>query len=156
MPPLTPLPGSSPADRPAVTVCWAQSTYPHDKGAVGTARDFAVDALTRWGLPEELREDVRMCVSEAATNAVIHTAAAEGFDVSLDLLRTEAELRVHVGDGDPDRVPVRACSGPEGVNGRGLHLITSLAHDFTVTVTPTGKTVSFSFGIPQRIPGAAR
>ncbi|GAB2778060.1 ATP-binding protein [Streptomyces daliensis] len=144
-----------------MTVCWAQGAFSREGQAVRAARDFAADVLARWGLPEGLRDEVRMCVSEAATNAVLHTtatAATTVFEVTLDLLRTESELRVHVGDGDPDRVPVATRPELEDTSGRGLLLIKSMAHDFTVTRTRRGKTVSFSFGIPQprRIPGAAR
>lgn len=44
--------------------------------SIGQAREFAMDALAEWGLPHRA-EDIRLCVSELATNALVHGTAAD-------------------------------------------------------------------------------
>lgn len=54
--------------------------------SVGQARSFTSEALTYWGLPDRA-EDVRLCVSELATNALVplpQSADAAEVDACLD------------------------------------------------------------------------
>lgn len=52
--------------------------------SIGQARKFVRDALAGWGLHDRA-EDIRLCVSELATNALVHgTLADHGFLVKLD------------------------------------------------------------------------
>ncbi|MFF5859067.1 ATP-binding protein [Streptomyces sp. NPDC012751] len=115
-----------------------QRLFPRSRRSVAAARAFAVETLTEWGYPDR-HDDVRLCVSELATNAVLHgVPPGRGFRV------------VVVGDGSLIRVEVRDSGGgrPEPVSveveacrGRGLHLVTALADDFGITVHNPGKTV---------------
>ncbi|WP_328620324.1 ATP-binding protein [Streptomyces sp. NBC_00354] len=48
-----------------------QSSFDPQPESTGLARAFAVTTLTSWGLPSSA-EDIRLCVSELAANALIH------------------------------------------------------------------------------------
>lgn len=63
--------------------------------SIGQARKFVRDALAGWGLHDRA-EDIRLCVSELATNALVHgTLADHGFLVKLDADEGEVRLEVH-------------------------------------------------------------
>ncbi|MGX1632553.1 ATP-binding protein [Streptomyces albidoflavus] len=117
--------------------------------SVGEARAFTTEALTSWGLLDR-GEDVRLCVSELATNAMLHgTAPGHGFLVRLDADDEAVRLEVH----DSRRLqprPRRPCDTDTA--GRGLLLVTALADGWGVEErTPFGKIVWSCF----RAPGGA-
>ncbi|MEU8953869.1 ATP-binding protein [Streptomyces sp. NPDC048518] len=117
--------------------------------SVGRARSFVSEALDDWGLPDRA-EDVLLCVSELATNALVHgTAPGRGFLVKLDVDEEVVRLEVH--DSRRRRPEVRQATGTD-TSGRGLILVTALADGWGVEDrTPIGKIVWSCF----KIPGAA-
>ncbi|MYZ07174.1 hypothetical protein GT028_07275 [Streptomyces sp. SID2999] len=48
-----------------------QRRFPRARRSVGAAREFAVETLLEWGCHDR-QDDIRLCVSELATNAVLH------------------------------------------------------------------------------------
>ncbi|MFD7137481.1 ATP-binding protein [Streptomyces sp. NPDC059894] len=107
--------------------------------SVGEARAFTTEALTNWGLLDR-GEDVRLCVSELATNAVLHrTAPGRGFLVKLDAGDEVVRLEVH---DSRRRRPHPRRPDDTDTTGRGLLLVTALADDWGVEDrTPIGKIV---------------
>jgi anti-sigma regulatory factor (Ser/Thr protein kinase) len=114
--------------------------------AVGQAREFAGRALTRWGRTARA-DDVRICVSELATNAVIHgTVAGRGFLVRIDA--GDQEVRVEVHDSRHQRPHAREASAAD-TSGRGLLLVAALSDDWGVDErSPCGKIVWSLFKDP--------
>ncbi|MET9056211.1 DUF6415 family natural product biosynthesis protein [Streptomyces antibioticus] len=127
-----------------------QHRFPRARSSVGAARALAVRWLADWGYVERL-EDIRLCVSELAANAVLH-GVPPGREFSLEADADGPLLRIGVrdsGGGLPEvaQVDVDMCSG------RGLRLVTALADDFGVTAHCPGKTVwvAFKAGCPRSL-----
>ncbi|MEJ8658040.1 ATP-binding protein [Streptomyces sp. MS1.AVA.4] len=80
-----------------------QRRFPRSARSVGAARSFALDVLAQWGITDR-HDDVQLCVSELATNALQHgVPAGREFCVGIEV--DGALLRVHVrdsGDGRPE------------------------------------------------------
>ncbi|MFJ2623887.1 ATP-binding protein [Streptomyces sp. NPDC087532] len=107
--------------------------------SVGQARSFTSEALADWGLPDRA-EDVRLCVSELATNALVHgPAPGHGFLVKLDADEDVVRLEVH--DSRRQHPEARQAVGTD-TSGRGLILVNALADGWGVEDrTPVGKIV---------------
>lgn len=112
------------------------------------ARAFAREALADWGVRGRA-DDVVLCVSELATNALLHgVPPGRGFLLRLWLLPRGDGVRVEVhdsGDGVP-AVPLESGGSDEG--GRGLLLVSELADKWGVAEREPGKVVWFECGVP--------
>ncbi|MDO0914913.1 ATP-binding protein [Streptomyces sp. DT2A-34] len=105
---------------------------------MSAARAFALQTLTEWGCADR-HDDVRLCVSELATNALLH-GVPPGREFCLTVVTDGSMVRVEVrdsGDGRPEVAEGRV----DDCGGRGLRLVTALADDFGVTAHNPGKTV---------------
>jgi anti-sigma regulatory factor (Ser/Thr protein kinase) len=107
--------------------------------SVRKARDFTASTLESWGLDGPV-EDIRLCVSELASNAVVHgTEADGGFLVRLDTEDDFVRLEVH--DSRSQRPEPHAATAAD-ITGRGLLIIEMLADGWGVEDrTPHGKIV---------------
>ncbi|MFE0733126.1 ATP-binding protein [Streptomyces antibioticus] len=93
------------------------------------ARSFVAETLARWGRTERL-DDIRLCTSELATNAVLHGAPTGG----RILVRVELHagvLRVEVHDAGND-TPVEREARSTDSGGRGLFLVSAIADHWGV------------------------
>ncbi|MDQ0992326.1 ATP-binding protein [Streptomyces sp. V3I7] len=116
--------------------------YGRSRRSVPAARRFVAWSLTYWGLAGwERADDVLLCVSELATNAVTHgVPPGRGF-----LLRVRYDgdvVRVEVHDSGSG-VPRVADEADEG--GRGLLLVSALADKWGVGERSPGKAVWCEF-----------
>jgi signal transduction histidine kinase len=102
---------------------------PVEKESVSRAR-HALDEETR-DLPPEVREDVRLLVSELVSNSVRHAGLAPGDVIGVTVEVEKDRLRVEVSDGGPGFAPVPSPSLETG-SGFGLHLVERLAHRWGV------------------------
>ncbi|ALO93837.1 ATP-binding protein [Streptomyces olivaceoviridis] len=133
-----------------------QRRFPRSRRSVAAARVFAVETLTEWGYLDR-HDDVRLCVSELATNAVLH-GVPPGREFCVAVVGDGSSIRLEVrdsGGGQPKPVPAEVAE----CRGRGLHLVTALADDFGVTVHNPGKTVWTVFknarsGVPEARDGS--
>jgi anti-sigma regulatory factor (Ser/Thr protein kinase) len=120
--------------------------YRRERQSVPAARAFTRVALTDWGMAERA-DDVLLCVSELATNALVHgVPPGRGFLLRL-LPYDGGGLRVEVhdsGDGVP-AVP-QPDAGEPGEGGRGLLLVAELADRWGVSGRSPGKVVWCEFG----------
>ncbi|MFE7134772.1 ATP-binding protein [Streptomyces sp. NPDC057638] len=111
--------------------------------SVGLAREFTAKALLRWGL-ESLTDDIRLSVSELASNAVLH---GDGHEFVIRLTSDNHSVRLEVQDGDP-RWPTLRLPSENAISGRGLHLVAALSDVWGVDGhLPTGKIVWARFEI---------
>jgi two-component sensor histidine kinase len=109
--------------------------------SVAAARRFAAEQTL--GLPAELRQTVELCVSELATNSVLHAATSFSVTVSRD-----GEVRVEVSDDGAGQATPRVPNEREA-HGRGLQIVRALADDWGVAAhgARPGKTVWCRFGL---------
>ncbi|WP_127468371.1 ATP-binding protein [Streptomyces sp. B27] len=119
--------------------------FPRRRTSVRASRDFVVDALMEWQLTG-LIDDIQLCVSELATNALLHGAPpGREFAVRLDL--TDDFVRLEVRDSGDGR-PVIQNADEASCSGRGLFLVNELASDFGIDHHTVGKTVWAAFKRP--------
>lgn len=114
--------------------------YRRERRSVPAAREFVRGAVADWGFGARL-DDVLLCVSELATNALVHGAPpGRGYLVRLLLEEGGAALRVEVHDSGGGQPGVRE---PDGESGRGLLLVAAVADRW-----------GWGSGIPARSCGA--
>ncbi|MBD0840015.1 MULTISPECIES: ATP-binding protein [unclassified Streptomyces] len=123
-----------------------EAFYRRDRRSVRLAREFTRDALTDWALAER-SDAVLLCVSELATNALLHgVPPGRGFRLRL-VLEADGALRVEVHDsGGGDPLPTDGA--PEAEYGRGLLLVAALADKWGVGRRDPGKIVWCEFAAP--------
>jgi anti-sigma regulatory factor (Ser/Thr protein kinase) len=123
--------------------CLRERFYRRERQSVPAAREFVRTAVAEWGLGARL-DDVLLCVSELATNALVHgVPPGRGYQLRL-WLSGDGLLRVEVhdsGGGQPRR------REPEGESGRGLLLVAALADQWGVDERRPGKIVWCEFGL---------
>lgn len=120
--------------------------FPRHAVAVPETRTFVQTSLEAGGNTAPNRvDDVLLCVSELATNALRHgTAGNEQFLIKL----TENETRLRVEVHDPSRRrPRLQQSATDDVTGRGLLLVNALADGWGVEPRGHGKLVWCEFRI---------
>lgn len=116
-----------------------QQFFSATPASVGAARDFALTTLASGGLPARA-EDIRLCVSELASNALAHgTAPGHGFLVKIEADDDFVHLEVH--DSRGRRPEVRHPQETD-TSGRGLLIVEELSDDWGVEDhQPFGKVV---------------
>ncbi|MFI1357640.1 ATP-binding protein [Streptomyces sp. NPDC020898] len=120
-----------------------EAFYRRDRRSVRLAREFTRETLTGWGTPERTG-DVLLCVSELATNALLHgVPPGRGFLLQL-ALATDRVLRVEVHDSGPGEIRT-PDPGPEAEEGRGLLIMAGLADRWGVAERGLGKVVWCEF-----------
>jgi anti-sigma regulatory factor (Ser/Thr protein kinase) len=120
--------------------------FPPQEASVPKARRFALGVLGDWGVERRV-DDLRLCLSEVATNALLHGGSpAAGFTVCLMWRDGAVLLEVH--DDGAGR-PARRDPGPEDGHGRGLFLVQALSDAWGVRDEPPGKTVWSLFRVDR-------
>lgn len=120
---------------------------------VRQARQATREVLTRWQVAH-LEETAVLLVSELTTNAVRHTRTS-GTALTLRLEGMGTSLRIEVHDGDPSWPRPRTPAGLDE-SGFGFVLVDTLADNWGVHETPSGKAVWVELDTRTRSPGGAR
>lgn len=116
--------------------------YRRERRSVPAAREFVREAVTDWGFGVRL-DDVLLCVSELATNALVHgVPPGRGYRVRLLLEKGGVALRVEVHDSGNGEPGVRE---PDGESGRGLLLVAAVADRWGVGERSPGEIVWCEF-----------
>jgi serine/threonine-protein kinase RsbW len=112
---------------------------------VAAARRFVASAIRD---PGPARDVSRLLVSEAATNALLHSGSGlDGGSFAVEYLISDGLLRVEVHDGGGSGGPRRRVHHPESMTGRGLDLFDALSDRWGVDGTPDGWTVWFELDL---------
>jgi anti-sigma regulatory factor (Ser/Thr protein kinase) len=122
-----------------------RARYPARPSYVGVIRgEVAAVALER-GFSGEGLGDVRLAVSEAATNAVVHGSAGRAdARVGVRVELTESEMLVTVSDDGEGLMPRIDSAGL----GAGLPIIAAITGQLDVRSGPEGTDVHMSFRCP--------
>ncbi|WP_424850106.1 ATP-binding protein [Streptomyces sp. SAI-129] len=122
--------------------------YRRERRSVPAARAFAREVLADWGVRGRA-DDVVLCVSELATNALLHgVPPGRGFLLRLWPLPCGDGVRVEVHDSGGGVPAVPLEPGGSGEGGRGLLLVSELADKWGVTEREPGKVVWFECVTP--------
>ena len=114
---------------------------------VAAARRFVASAIHHSG---PARDVSRLLVSEAATNALLHSASGDGGTFAVEYAISDQLLRVEVHDAGGPTGPRRRVHDLESMTGRGLDLFDALSDRWGVDGTPAGWTVWFELDLaPQ-------
>ncbi|WP_369180390.1 ATP-binding protein [Streptomyces mutabilis] len=120
--------------------------YRRERRSVPAARAFARETLVDWGVRGRA-DDVVLCVSELATNALLHgVPPGRGFLLRLLPCGDGVRVEVHDSGGGVPAVPL----DPDGADesGRGLLLVSELADKWGVAEREPGKVVWFECAVP--------
>ncbi|MCK8679397.1 ATP-binding protein [Streptomyces lichenis] len=125
--------------------CCREAFYRRERRSVPAARRFTTEALDAWGIKGDRAGDIVLCVSELATNALLH-GVPPGRGFRLHLLRPEGSrvVRVEVHDSGGGEVRQREA-GRGDESGRGLMLVAALADSWGVGERSPGKIVWCEF-----------
>ncbi|MGW1183181.1 ATP-binding protein [Streptomyces drozdowiczii] len=117
--------------------------FRRERRSVREAREYVRSALADWGFGEARADDVVVCVSELATNALVHgVPPGRGYRLMLWLHEGQVRVEVHdSGDGEP------GVREPDGESGRGLVIVGALADRWGVGERVPGKVVWCEFGV---------
>jgi anti-sigma regulatory factor (Ser/Thr protein kinase) len=120
------------------------ATYPAVAESIPVARARLADFARAAGAPEEVMDAVRLAVSEALTNAVMHAYSGVGGDMHVTAARAAEELWVLISD---DGSGLRRRRDTPGL-GLGLELIARSCDDFAIVKRSGGGTeVRMRFGV---------
>jgi len=117
-------------------------------GAAAAAREALRDA--NGTLPERIRDDVLLLVSELVTNGVRHAGAGPERPLHLQVLRGPRWLVVAVADEGPGFTwpPIDRSNGSRS-GGWGLFLVDQLADRWGVECTASGSRVWFEISYEE-------
>lgn len=132
-----------------------EAFYRRERRSIPLVRRFVLAALDAWAC-EVNADDVVLCVSELATNALVHgVPPGRGFRVRMFWEREDGRVRVEMHDSGDGEVPEvrRGDPLPEGdaEGGRGLVLVSALADAWGVGERNPGKIVWCEFAVPAMI-----
>ncbi|WP_250288947.1 ATP-binding protein [Streptomyces atroolivaceus] len=137
-------------------VAFREAFYRRERRSVPLARQFVRAALVDWACEVDL-DGVLLCVSELATNALIHgVPPGRGFRVQVGW---GSVLRIEVHDSGGGEVGGPACAASDAEGGRGLVLVGALAGAWGVGERNPGKIVWCEFAVSaskfvEPVPGA--
>ncbi|MEO3767510.1 ATP-binding protein [Streptomyces sp. B5E4] len=100
--------------------------FARSAASVGKARDFAATVV---GMGDRT-DDIRVCVSELATNALQHTPVGRRFLVRIICDEGVVRIEVHDANGGTPRLCTPADTEERG---RGLMLVSAFADDWGVS-----------------------
>ncbi len=122
-----------------------EATMPGTPFGVRMARQELSAVAADCGMDAEGVADVRLAVTEAATNAVMHAYADAEGDLTVTATVQEGELEIVIGDagrGFRDR----ADSPGLGV---GLSIIATVAERMNIVSSPAGTQIHMAFPCPN-------
>ncbi len=90
------------------------------------------------GCNEEVVTAAELMISELVTNTVMHGSAPIRIEIRLDTFTVKATVT-----DSSSGLPVLTAAGMSNAHGRGLMIVSSLAHDWGIVECETGKSVWF-------------
>jgi serine/threonine-protein kinase RsbW len=116
---------------------------PARRSELGTARKYAADVATAFGLDADTCYEFVVAVNEAVTNAIRHGASDERGRIQLSVVADAERLTFAVRDRGTFVMPVMD-GAVNSEHGRGLALMASLVDEVQLEIDPGGTTVRLS------------
>lgn len=130
--------------RPAPGALIAEHDMPADASGVGAARRFLRQVLTDWSVSPDKADQAVLCLSELATNALIHTGG--GCHVRVELQDGVLTTRVH-DNGAAVSPQVRGDDDSLHGNGHGLRLVDAMVDSWGRTTDAHSAAVWFALAV---------
>jgi anti-sigma regulatory factor (Ser/Thr protein kinase) len=122
-----------------------EARIPGTPMGVGMLRREMAELAKDCGMDAEGIADVRLAVTEAATNAVIHAYAEAEGELTVSAAVRQGELAIVIGDTGPGLVERRDSPGL----GLGLSLIASVAERLRIVNDGGGTQIHMAFPCPN-------
>ncbi|WP_312866184.1 ATP-binding protein [Streptomyces boluensis] len=103
-----------------------ERTFRRSRKAVPQTRRFVREAITDH-VPDDRADDILVCTSELATNALQHTPPGRVLRVCVTITRGTLRLEMHDAS---DSTPQVREAAEDDARGRGLLLVATLADDW--------------------------
>ncbi|MFD5425963.1 ATP-binding protein [Streptomyces sp. NPDC127084] len=124
----------------------AERSFTADPASIAEVRSFAERTLKAWHMTAQA-DDVQLCVSELASNAVNHgtrPGSPSAFRVRMDA--SDARIRIEIEDSDPLTAPRVRQAAHGDTGGRGMQIVDALASAWGYeNHAPEGKAVWSEF-----------
>lgn len=118
-------------------------SLPAVPGSARIARDRVADVIASATPDRRVRDDVRLCVSEAVTNVVRHAYSSSHGHITLVVERRDGELHVLVRDAGDG---IHAPPARDETRGFGFEIIRRLATGVSVSSAPgLGTEIAMAF-----------
>jgi serine/threonine-protein kinase RsbW len=128
-------------------------SYPAVPASVAVARQALTNLAVAAGATDEQAESVRLAVSEALTNVVVHAYAEDPGKLQVTAAAVSGELWILISD---DGRGLHARTNSPGL-GLGLLLVSQVADDFSIVSRAGGGTevrIRFNLDVAERRAGA--
>jgi serine/threonine-protein kinase RsbW len=122
-----------------------QATIPGTPLGVRTLRRELAGLAQQCGMDAQAIADVRLAVTEAATNAVVHAYASSPGDLTVTAAVQDGELSIVIGDTGPGLRERRDSPGL----GVGLAVIATIAERLDIVSRPNGTEIHMAFPCPN-------
>ena len=116
-------------------------SIPADLARIGQARDWAAQAAEDFGLPEDERFHIKLAMSEAVTNAILHGSGSERDAVDLEVREEQDALVFEVRDCGADG---RAYVDRLDDGQRGLELVALVMDEVELDQREQGSVLRFA------------
>jgi anti-sigma regulatory factor (Ser/Thr protein kinase) len=117
-----------------------------------TARRELVSELRALEVNESVIDEAEIVISELVANAVRHARALPDGTIRVDWAVMGGMVELEVTDGGGPTVPRKRPRSMWSAHGRGLRIVSSLAHDWGVLEGHGSCTVWVALGGPSRRP----
>lgn len=131
-------------ERPrTIRMAWGPDAAP------AVRRELVAD-LARRDVCANVVDEAEIVASELVANAIRHARPLADGTIRVHWKVKAGVVEVEVSDGGSDSVPRPAPQAVYATSGRGLRIVRSLAHEWGVTDSKSGRTVWASIGGPSR------
>ncbi len=115
---------------------------PQEAETVTLIRSIVSDALEKLGVTEDCVDDIRLALSEACTNVIVHAGAGDEYEVRLEVDDERCEIRVvNTGNGFDAAALSGEMPDERSARGRGVAIMQAVMDDVAFTSEPEAGTI---------------
>lgn len=115
---------------------------PQEAESVAIVRGVITDTLSKLGITPECVDDIRLALSEACTNVVLHAAPNDEYEVWVRVDAERCELRIkNAGEGFDADTLAGVMPGTSSASGRGVAIMREVMDHVSFRSEPEAGTV---------------